>query len=208
MAMSDEDERRESLRRRSDIVMTRAAPGYRKVAIGSIVCWAIVATLASVALYIQSGKDTSALNKASRAVEKADAAVEKANRALATSRAIEAKQHSQLIQGCERLNVQRATANNAYAGSFSVFSFVYRFTQPTKAETPRQRQITARFIGKLHQAVVSEQWTPLTDCRVAISNQGYTYKAPQPVSFSKRLPPASAMSAANARLATPVDSIP
>lgn len=111
--------------------------------------------------------------------------------ALSTS---EAQIRRVLLQSCQRGDTKTRSDNNAHLGDYVVFSFVAaRFLTPTHTETAAQKAITKTFAGKLHAAVADSSWTPVTDCRRAVSEQGASYKSPVPVAFTTRLPPASAL---------------
>lgn len=99
-----------------------------------------------------------------------------------------------LMQSCQRGDTKTRSDNNAHLGDYVVFSFVAaRFLVPTHTETTKQKSITSAFASKLHAAVANSSWTPVTDCRRAVSEQGASYKSPVPVLFTTRLPPASAL---------------
>lgn len=202
------EERRSHTRRQADVARDAVIPHLRKIVTGAIACWAIIATVAGVALLIQTSHNTSALHRAEHAVAKSNAAVAKSNAAVRTSLTAIALQHKLLLQGCIRSNLTRASDNASHQSDYSIDSFVLaRFLIPNPSETPEQKRITSAFKARLLLAVTLKRWTPLTDCVVAIGKFGSAYKAPQPVPFSKKQPPASALSLQNAGLPAPVGSV-
>jgi hypothetical protein len=197
------------LRRQEDRTAAAHLPRLRRVAIGALAAWAFIATVGVGALSVQQVQDTAALSKAKAAVANANRAAETANAAVAAVGAQQARQQAQLVEGCVRLNVQRATANWSYASDYTVFSFVVRrFLAPTRTETRAQKRITRAFALALRDAVRAKEWTPLTDCAQAVAASGISYQVPAPIPFVKRRPPGSALSPANAALTTPVGSVP
>lgn len=99
------------------------------------------------------------------------------------------------LAACQRENTKTRSDNNAHLGDYVVFSFVAaRFLTPTHTETAAQKQITNEFAGKLHSAVTDSSWTPVTDCRRAVS-EGVNYTSPVSVAFTTRLPPPPALPA-------------
>lgn len=198
-------------RRRVDkehLELARGSRKLRKLATGALIAWAFIATVGTVALVIQSIDNTNALDQATKATADAKKAVAHANAALAIVLAQQAKQHLQLIQGCERLNIQRATANSAYSAEYRIDKLFFSAVRPTKHQTRRQRRLTREFLDSERTALNTLAWTPLTDCVRAVGNEGVSYKPPAPIPFFKQTPPESAMSATNAALAIPVDSVP
>lgn len=163
-----------------------------KLARSAVIAWALIATVGIFALALQQGRSNTALDNSSKAVRRADSAVARANAALAAVVVQQTRIHSQLAEGCKRGNLQRLTNNRANYASYVVFSFIQqRFLKPTKNTTKKQVAITKRFAKRLKRAVASEEWTPLTNCAQAIGLHGPRYRSPEPVPFSKRLPPAS-----------------
>lgn len=115
---------------------------------------------------------------------------------LGSQAATQAQIHRVELASCGRENTLRRADNNAHFGDYVVFSFVVkRFTAPTKTETAAQKKITQEFGSALNKAVAYSSWTPPTKCTLAVNEQGAKYTSPAPVSFSTRLPPASALPA-------------
>lgn len=188
-------DRRRFQRRKTDEAQEGTEGHLRKMLTGAVACWAILATIAAIALAIQQSHDTSALHAATRAVN--------------TSKKTSVRLRVQQQQGCERANVQRALANSSYAAQYTIDDFVVRrFLVPTKTETGAQRRITSEFAPALKEAVKEQKWTRLTNCVLALSQNGPYYKAPEPVSFSVSSPPPSALDVVNASLPAPVGSVP
>lgn len=207
--MALDDQRKRGPRRKADVALIHSIFVLRRINKGLIVCWAVIATVAGVALYVQESHSTDALTKANSATAKANSATAKASRALAAVVVQQRRQHEQLIQNCIRGNITRVNDNVSHRADY-VYDFfvVSRFLTPTKTETARQKRITNQFAGQLKKQLHAKQWTPLTDCQGSVAREGSTYRIASPVAFSKRFPPSSALSIPNARRVTPVGSLP
>lgn len=202
-------DRRRGPRRREDLRQEEAGGvHYKKIAWGALGAYAFVVTVAAVALFVQGIHNSKALHTATKAVQKSEAAVTKANSALSIVEAAEAMLRVQQVQGCVRENVLRVNDNISHQADYAVDLFINdRFLVPTKTETVRQKQITAQFEVPLRHSVKVKQWTPLTNCAASASKAGSKYRAPQPIPFRIKEPPASALSIKNALRVDPVGSV-
>ena len=108
---------------------------------------------------------------------------------------IVAAQHTQIVEGCQRLNILRAEDNRSHFADYRVFSLVYRETLVARAlyRTPQEKAYFVAFTREMRGAIADKTWTPLTDCTQAVNAHGGAYKPPNPIPFEVRMPPASAL---------------
>ncbi len=95
-------------RRREDYAIP-----LRAVAQGAVACWAIVATLASIGLWIQNDTSEKALARASGAVNRSNGAADRAEIALrnvtstrALAQAIQAERRQTILRDCQETNAR------------------------------------------------------------------------------------------------------
>ena len=181
---------------------------FRRLAVGALAAWAFIATVGIVSVVIQNARNTDALHQSAHALATSQRAIAHANTALVTVQMQQLQQHQQLVQGCERLNILRATANASSQASYDIDSLFFAAVRANHPKTRKQRRLTRKFLRIEATALRTMAWTPLTDCVNAVNTQGSAYKPPLPIPFAKQRPPASALSAANARLPNPVGSVP
>lgn len=184
-----------------EVIRKAQADRMRHVATGALACWAFIATVAVVAGIVQA-RDTHV------AVQKSDKALRKAQTTLASLGVTQARQHEALVEGCERLNVLRATSNGTSEAQYLIDKlFVAGIrAQPPRDQTAQQRRLTREFLAIERQALRSVSWTPLTNCVLAIATKGPAYKVPLPIPFAVEKPPPSATDPSNAALPRPAGS--
>ena len=95
-----------------------------------------------------------------------------------------------LIEECDRLNILRAETNRSAYGDY-VLDIVVLSGFRSAPHTALERRFDRLFWPELKFAARSKEWTPITDCRQAVNTFGVKYRAPQPIPFTKQLPPAS-----------------
>ena len=190
-------------------------------AFGAVALLAVIATVTTVLLWVQSGKDQAALDRnrsalahaqsalqsARSAVRTAAVATQRADLALAGLQQAQQRQGGQIEAACVRLNIQRVTANVTGDALYGLFRVVLAFPA-TRPRTRSERRADASFQHLLRRTVYRLEWTPLTNCVVAVAISGAAYRPPVPVHFIARRPPASAMSYRNAGMPQPLGSVP
>jgi len=182
----------------------RKADRIRYAVLILLIFLAGIEALAIVSLGWQGLKDHQTLIKVNHAVITANIAL---NRTYNN----EARLHRQLLEGCIRLNIQRATSNTAHATQYQIDNLFFtaaRVQKPSSKQTKYQQDLTRRFLKYEDTALHALAWTPLTNCMFAVAISGVAYKEPAPISFATRMPPASALNYRNANLIAPVGSIP
>lgn len=173
---------------------------YRALAWRAIIAWALLATIATIALIVALLHNDTALNRATRALAVAGNARSVADRSLRDA----------LIHQCIATNVTRAIDNSSHAADYNVFLFIeQRFLIPTKTETAAQKAVTALFAARLRGSLASKTWMPLTNCSAVA--QGAEQIKFYPLSQSS--PPPYALGQTHAELANaakpdPAGSIP
>lgn len=106
--------------------------------------------------------------------------------------------HTQLLAGCARLNIRQAEDNKSHLADYRVFRVVYTESvaaEGTRRLTKAEKAQEHAFLVELNSSVLAKSWTPLTDCRRAISTQGAKYITPVAIHFldargHQHLPPA------------------
>lgn len=103
------------------------------------------------------------------------------------------RQFQQLIQACVRLNILRAEDNVSHFVDYRVYRIVYLESlanlKKLQRIPPREATAEHKFLVQLKLGVRQKSWTPLTNCRQAVSESGAFYRSPQPILFIHRLPP-------------------
>lgn len=208
------NERRNESRRTDDRLkhMGQHAQQLRlaKLALGAVVLWALIASVTTILLWIQTSHDQSALDRANAAVSAADLAVQRSDVALAALQAAQDRQHLQLEQGCERLNVLRANTNATSALTFVLFRSVQGLTGQSDGSHKKHAHESSQdrlFARSLRASVNSIAWTPLNDCLAAVTIHGFAYNAPLPIRFVVQRAPASALNPMNAAKLQPVGGV-
>lgn len=187
----------------------------RKVAISAVVAWAVVTTIAAVALGVSKINDDTALRRASTALSTADR-----NYALILKQ--QQRLDNTVLHGCIRLNILRAQSNASNWVDYQYITQQIRFTSSSlhsnflalqqvgispKVLRRALRQSLAALQTQRAQAA-TKAWVPLTNCTAVALSSGGSYSPPEAVSFSHGPPPKSVLSAKNASLPDPQGSLP
>lgn len=186
------DERRGPYDRRRDN-RHPAVRRFRRVAAGSLICWAIVSTVGFVALIIQSNRNNAQSRQNDAALVKSSMSLGKATEALAASRAAVRDIQQSELRTCHRLNIVRASQNRNQLAAWrfdTLFVSLMKATVSSPRLSPAQRRATRTFVRALREEANARSWVPLTDCPKAV----YTSTpAARPIPFSKMLPPHGAL---------------
>lgn len=104
------------------------------------------------------------------------------------------QQRQSLINGCQRLNQLRAEDNTSHLGLYTLFVGVIALSQSGTQQVPAsQRSAYNSYLDSLRASAAAQSWTPMTNCEQTIAAQGADYQLPNPISFTARKPPKSAL---------------
>lgn len=113
----------------------------------------------------------------------------------AKTRKIQENQHITQLAGCHRGNIKQIALNRSAQADYLVSKVTLTLLQVSIKRHPHQvgaRQFDS-YIPLLTNAVNYKDWVPLTNCVKAINEHGASYPIPEPVAFSKELPPPAAI---------------
>lgn len=194
-------ERRHHRRRADDLkldltVNRRANRVVRRAAVGLLGVVAVLLAIAVVALAIGTVNDRHALERSTRALTASRSALVAADRALVAVQQTQRRQAVGLVQSCQRLNMKQAQDNFNQRADYFYDRIFLILIRANPVRSARQRAQVREFLAPLRRAIRAKTWTPLVpDClKVNLS-----YRPPEPVPFSRRQPPRSALPPAPAR---------
>lgn len=124
--------------------------------------------------------------------------------------AIPALRHESVLT-CRRLNVTRATDNAAHLQNYQLYQFLLVATARAQRRARHEKHAKKiargerRELRRLERGQVLASWTPLIDC--GSPNATQKSLSLQPIPFTRRLPPASALSPMNAGRLDPRGSV-
>lgn len=100
-------------------------------------------------------------------------------------------EHTQLIEGCNRLQIQRVDENISHFSDFNV----YRSVLVESIASEKRMHLTAEqirdsdvLLDPIRAAIAAKTWVPVTNCTQAVNAGGVHYAIPLPIKFTSRLP--------------------
>lgn len=174
----------------------------------ALACWAVIASVATGALLVQTARNNDALNRA--------------NATYATVLRTQQAEANQILHSCIRLNILRQGENLSRYTDYRYISQQIMFQGRSLAtnyealariglardvlDAALRQSLASLAIERVQAA--SKTWVPLTNCNAVALQTSGKYKPPLPISFARQLPPSSALDADNAALPDPVGSVP
>lgn len=114
--------------------------------------------------------------------------------------------HAESVLTCRRLNVTRSTDNQAHLQNYQLYQFLIKATKhETRAQRAKETRATKHAINRLRNGQTAATWTPLIDCTAP--GEALKSLSLNPIPFTHRLPPKSALSPTNARRPDPHGSV-
>lgn len=105
----------------------------------------------------------------------------------------QATQQNIIYGSCVRLNIALAEENISHSADYHVFTILYtleRGVEKSQHFTKHELKIENAFLSPLNVSLHEKTWTPLINCNAVSSAR---YHIPQPIKFTTRMPPKSAL---------------
>lgn len=153
---------------------------YRRIAWGAIVCWAVISSVAVVALIAALSHADNVTALAKRSTDKATAATVKATAAYQAATIALKVLQDEAAGECYRVNVLRyshdVSAAKAYANDGAVIHFLTEAERAATKLVPAFHALATTFRNE--QGALTFQ--PIVDCQAAVSNPRH-YRTPRTI---------------------------